>query len=154
MAMLCAGPVSALPEDAKQTVVVEGPVGSTSQADGWTVLKGKADSPAKVTQGSLVITGTEIRVLQKNDELQSATATGNPARFQQQPAKDKALVHGSGSKITFDNKTKILTLDDNAELNRDGNIGQSSHIEYNVSLDESSTGPVRMTIPPKKDDKK
>lgn len=152
LAALClAQPVMALPEDAKQIIEIEGPAGSSLQSSGWIVLKGTAANPAKIKQGTLLITGLEIRLLQKNNELQSATATGSPARFQQQPAKDKALIQGSGRQITLNNAAKLLTITTDGELSQEGNLVQSSEIEYHIDTSEYTTGPMHMSLQPKKD---
>ncbi|HTR00148.1 MAG TPA: LptA/OstA family protein [Candidatus Acidoferrum sp.] len=149
---LCVSDASlALPEDAKQAIDIDGPAGSSAQADGWVIYKGSVASPAKLTQGTLLITGAEIRILTKDKELQLAIATGAPAHFQQQPSKDQALVTGNGKQISLNNNTNILTIDGDGELNQDGKLIQSPHIEHKMNTTESSTGPVHMTIPPKKD---
>lgn len=151
-ALLCtASLASALPEDTKQAIDIDAPGGSRSQADGWIIYKGNATTPAKITQGTLVITGLEIRILIKNNEMQSATATGNPARIQVQPSKDQAVVYGNGAQINLNNLTKILTIDGDGEVRQDGNLTQSPHIERKIDSPEGNTGPLHMTIPPKKD---
>jgi lipopolysaccharide export system protein LptA len=150
--------VFALPEDAQQPLVVETPDGNAEMLlnAGLVIYRGTANSPVKVTQGSLLITGTEIR-LQSNQDgaLQSVSATGNPARFQQQPAANQAIVHISGNQIHFDNVAQTLTIDAAAEFSQGASNMRANHIDYDIktrhinATSQPGSTPVNTVIPVK-----
>ncbi len=153
--LITATSLSALPEDSKQPIDVAASSGELSLGDGLSVLKGTQELPAKITQGSLQISGTEIRIVKLHDELQSATAIGNPARFQQQLTQGQEAVKASASVIKFDNKVRVLMLDTMVELNQVGKVLVGNHAEYNldtgvVSASSKDGQQVHMTIPPSK----
>jgi lipopolysaccharide export system protein LptA len=122
----------ALPDDAKQPIEYDAKSCDYSLSEGLTICRGTPQNPVKLYQGSLQITGLEMRFVSKNDVLESVTATGNPAQFQQQPAADQAIVNASALTITFDNKSQLLTLDQQAEVSQAGYQTQADHIEYNI----------------------
>lgn len=146
-------PLMALPEDAQQPFESESASSDLLLDEGLVIYRGTAEVPAKVQQGSLLITGIEIRIQRQNDVLQSVTATGNPARFQQQPARDQELVHASGNQIKLDNLAHVLAIDVAAELILGGNTVRANHIDYNIETRRgNATGimggePARTIIP-------
>lgn len=126
------GAVAALPDDAKQPIETESLSSELLLEEGIVIYHGTDAQPARVSQGSLVITGTEIRLVRKNNVLQSVTASGKPAHFQQQPSPDQALIHASGELITLDNTTRLLTIETAAEFSQAGNTMNAPHIDYNL----------------------
>lgn len=148
-------PLLALPDDANKPFEVNSPSGDGELFldEGLVIYRGPANAPATVRQGSMLITGTEIRIKRTNGVLQSATAVGNPARFEQQPAADQAVVYISGNSIQFDNTSQTLTIDAAAEFTQGENNLQANHIDYDIKTRHVSatsggnTGePVRSTI--------
>lgn len=145
----------ALPEDAAQEVVSDYSDIELFPDQGLIVFLGASDKPACITQGSLVICGNEIRLERMDDgSLKKVTTTGSPARFQQQPAADKDVVHASGLTLVFDYAAQLVTINGNAEFTQDGIVLTHQHFEYNLetgnaSADGGTTGqPGRMIIPP------
>jgi lipopolysaccharide export system protein LptA len=142
-----------LPDDAEQQIVVDSLYNELLFDQGLFIYRGTADKPARITQGSLEISGTEIRLEKETDgSLRKVTVTGTPARFQQQPAVDQDIVHASGLTIVFDNAAQLLTIDESAELSQAGNVLTHQHIEYNLETrSASSSGSAetqgRMTFP-------
>jgi len=130
--LLLAETANSLPDDAKQPIETESLSSELLLEEGIVIYHGSDARPAKISQGSLVITGTEIRLVRKNQVLQSVMAKGKPARFQQQPSSDQALVNASGELITLDNTTHLLTIEEAAEFNQAGNTMNASHIDYNL----------------------
>lgn len=154
---LCLFPALAwgLPEDREQEFVIDFSRSETFLDRGLTLFYGTPAQPAVATQGSLRIEGQEIRVERDGEELLMITAFGNPARFQQQPAADQAVVHASGRSIVFDNRARFLTVDDEATLSQEGTGSLSGqHIEYELDAGKFSAdngngeGQVQMRIPP------
>jgi len=145
----------ALPEDSKQQIEVAASSGQLLLNDGWSTIKGKPELPARVSQGSMQISGTEIRVFTRNDELQTVIATGSPARFQQQLNPGQEPAKASAKTINFDNKTRLLILDNTVELNQGGKVVVGDHVEYNIDTGAASASgkdgeQAHITIPPKK----
>ena len=125
--------VQALPEDAEQPMNVDYLRLDIFLNEGVQVYTGSREEPACITQGSLKICGVEIRVEQGDDgELKQVTATGTPARFQQQPAANQELVHASGATLVFDNTAQVVTADGDAELSQKGIVFSHQHIEYDI----------------------
>src|SRR5690606_22643691 len=94
--LLAASGARALPEDAAQQIDVDA---NSSEIDldlGLVIYRGSNETPVRVSQGSMLITGTEIHMELRDGVLVRATAIGNPAHFQQQPEADKAIVYLSG----------------------------------------------------------
>ncbi len=146
---------TALPEDAAQEIVVDAASTELFLDQGLVVYKGTAENPARITQGSLVISGSEIRLERADDgSLEKITATGIPARFEQQPAVDQGVVQASGETLVFDNSARLLTLDVSAEFSQTGNVLTGHHIDYNLdtrrasATSRSAEEQTRMVIPP------
>lgn len=141
--------LQALPEDATAPINIDADSFSGSLEGGWSTLKRNGANPARVSQGSLVIEGVEIRIFSENGEVQSVIATGNPARFQQQPATDKPVIKGSGMEIRLDNRTRLLSLKEDVELNQNDIIYTGTHIDYNLDSRQLDGTDVHMTVPPR-----
>jgi lipopolysaccharide export system protein LptA len=156
VSILCpAMTVLALPDDVKQQIEVAASSGQLLLNDGWSTIKGKPELPARVTQGTMQISGTEIRVFTKNDELQTVIASGSPARFQQQLTLGQEPAKANAKTINFDNKTRLLILDTNVELNQGGKVVVGDHVEYNIDTGAASASgkdgeQAHITIPPRK----
>jgi lipopolysaccharide export system protein LptA len=142
----------ALPEDASKKVDVDFTNIDLFLDQGLVVYTGSTDKPACATQGSVRICGTEIRLENAEDgSLKKVTATGSPARFQQQPAADQELVHASGETLVYDNVAQLVTADENAEFSQAGYALSHQHIEYDISTRRASSsgdGQGRMTVTP------
>jgi lipopolysaccharide export system protein LptA len=123
----------ALPEDAEQPIEVDADRTEVFLNDGLFVYTGSQEAPACITQGTMKICGVEIRLERAdNGELRQVTATGSPARFQQQLEADQELVHASGARLVFDNVAQLVTADGDAELSQSGDVINHQHIEYDI----------------------
>ncbi len=145
----------ALPEDAQQEISADYSSIDVFMDQGLFVYTGSAEKPTCITQGTLKICGAEIRLERAEDgSLRKVTATGSPARFQQQPAADQELVHASGQTLVFDNVAQLVTADEDAEFSQAGNVLTHQHIEYNIATRRYSASgttdePGHMIIPPR-----
>jgi len=143
----------ALPDDAQQPILIEASSTELLLDRGYYVYRGTAESPARITQGSMQISGVEITVERSEGMLRKVTATGEPARFQQQPAADKAVIHASGNTLVYDNSARLIFADDNAEFHQADSSLSGFHIEYNLDTSNvNATGRnaderARMIIP-------
>lgn len=140
---------SALPEDQQKPIAIDNPSGDATLNGEDVTLRGTADKPARVTQGTMEISGMEIYIDRQNRTLQGIRATGNPARFQQQPAADQEVVHVSGETMTLDNIKQTVSVDTNAEYNQGGNSMSATHLDYNMETGAANaTGGVQMIFQP------
>lgn len=152
--LLAASGARALPEDAAQQIDVDA---NSSEIDldlGLVIYRGSNETPVRVSQGSMLITGTEIHMELRDGVLVRATAIGNPAHFQQQPEADKAIVYVSGQTLMFDNSAQLLTADVDAEFIQAGYTVKSNHIDYDIEAGRANAGGtdgerVQMTLPPR-----
>jgi lipopolysaccharide export system protein LptA len=140
---------SALPEDKLKPILIDNPDGDATMSGEDVTLRGTADKPAKVTQGTMEISGIEIHIDRQNGAVQSITASGNPARFQQQPAADQAIVHVSGQNMTLDNTSQTVAVDTGAEYSHGGNSMSAAHLDYNMETGAAGAkGGVQMIVQP------
>lgn len=122
----------ALPEDAKQETLIEGGTSELDFARGVYIIRENAEGLAHIKQGSLEIFGSEIRLEIIDGVLKKAVATGTPARFQQQPAIDQAVVFLSGRTLDYDINTRMLNVEGDASYSQDGNTLNGLHIDYHL----------------------
>ncbi len=144
----------ALPEDANQQIEVQASSSELYLDIGLVIYRGTSTNPARITQGSLQIYGTEIRIERNEGALKKITATGTPARFQQQLEVDQDIIKASGLTLDFDNSAGILNIDVEAEFIQAGNTLSGHHIDYDMraqranATSRSDVEPVTMTILP------
>jgi lipopolysaccharide export system protein LptA len=155
-AALLAPGAFALPEDAQQTLTIQADSSEMFLDRGYFVYRGKPDQYATITQGSMAISGLEIIVERLDGAIAKVTATGAPARFQQQPELNQAVVYASGNTLVFDNVAQLFTADENAEFIQGGDKFNGYHIEYDLSTRSiNATGhdgqPVNVFIAPRTD---
>jgi lipopolysaccharide export system protein LptA len=143
--------VLALPEDQNQQIDIEASSSEINLDQGQYIYRGTETNPAHITQGSMEIFGTEIRIEYSDGVLKRVTASGTPARFQQQPAVDQEMIHASGHTLDYDNAKRMLNIDGEAEFNQAGNVLSGHHIDYNLDTRNANASsidgqPVRMEI--------
>lgn len=124
--------VWALPDDRDQEVVVDASSSELLLDQEMIIYRGEEDDPAVITQGSMRIAGLEIVIERRGGEPGKVTVKGNPAHFQQQPEKDKSLIHASGSTIIYDNDAQMVTVEGSARFIHEGNTLSSNYIEYDI----------------------
>ena len=122
----------ALPDDKEQRVDVSSDSSELFLDENKVIHYGTEENPVVINQGSMRIEGQEVTIINENGEPKTITAIGNPARFQQQPEVDKAIIYGKGDKIFFDNTIQFLTMNEDAELIQEGNILRGFHVEYDM----------------------
>jgi lipopolysaccharide export system protein LptA len=149
-ATLCLGLIAsfahALPDDQQQPIHVT--ANSAVQENNVVTYRGNV----VIVQGSVRIEADQVVILHEKGKLQKATATGKPARFQQQPDLDGGLITGSANTLIYHNSDQRVELLQDAFVDRDKSTVKSDRIEYllpskTVRADSSaSTTPSRVEM--------
>jgi lipopolysaccharide export system protein LptA len=107
----------------------------------------------RLSQGTLLIRGDKIVVVQDKDGFKHATAYGNNAEFRQKREGMDEYVEGYGGRIEYDTHNETLNLYENARLKRNLDEVSGNHITYNakteifrVSSSEAGSG----NVPPQR----
>lgn len=123
----------ALPEDAQQPIEMDWNESDIGLDDGLMILRGTDAEPASIRQGTMQITGSEIRIERENEVITRVTTTGKPAHFRQLLEVGQDPLQASGLTLVFDNSSQILTIDEQAELIQSGTRTNAHHFEYNLT---------------------
>lgn len=89
----------------------------------------------RLSQGTLLIRGDKIIVVQDKDGFKHATAYGNTAEFRQKREDLDEYVEGYGERIEFDTRTETLNLHEKARLKRDLDEVSGDHITYSAKTE-------------------
>ncbi len=155
---LCCASVSAfaLQSDRNQAISLLADRATYNDKTGVTTYSGNV----VIEQGSMkVYAASIVAQLNKNKQISTITATGSPAKFQQQLESNKGVARGEAQKIIYNAETGILNLIGNAYLYQDGASIRSSTLKYSMNKGDieasggvsgtgSSKGRVQIIIPP------
>ncbi len=116
----------ALPEDRLAPVEIEADSAEIDQAHQLTRYRGHV----KITQGSMELEADEVVVEYQGHEAKTITATGQPARFRQLPAKGKDWVRGQARRIVYRIDSDLVELTGQAKLTQNRDSFRSDRILY------------------------
>lgn len=140
----------ALPSDRKQPVTLEADKATFNEKTGITTYTGNVI----IQQGTLKLQADSLVAnLGANKQIQSVTAQGKPARFQQQLNARDAMARGEGRKIVYNAQTGILTLTGNAFLSQNGATFRGENLTYSMNKGDieangGNKGRIQIVIPP------
>jgi lipopolysaccharide export system protein LptA len=146
----------ALPSDRKQHFSLFAYKATYSEATGVTTYTGNVI----IEQGTMKLQASSIVAqLNKSKQISTITATGGPAKFQQQVDSAKGVARGEAQKIVYNAETGIINLIGNAYLYQDGASIRSSTLKYSMNKGDVeasgssnttglSKGRVQIIIPP------
>jgi lipopolysaccharide export system protein LptA len=139
----------ALAEDADKPIHIIGKNAEMDRVAKTLVYHGDV----RVDQGTLRVIADTMVVEYEADRVVRITATGTPARYQQQLEGDQGHVHANASEIVYHTQTEALDLKGKAYLLQRGNELQGEVIRYDivagkVDAHATSSGPVRMILQP------
>ncbi|OTG66472.1 lipopolysaccharide transport periplasmic protein LptA [Acinetobacter silvestris] len=146
----------ALPSDRSQQISLIADHATYNDKTGVTTYSGNV----VIEQGSMKLQAASIVAqLNKNKQISTITATGSPAKFQQQVDSNRGVARGEASKIIYNAETGILNLIGNAYLYQNGASIRSSTLKYSMNKGDveasggssdagSSKGRVQIIIPP------
>ena len=83
------------------------------------------------TQGTMIIRGDKIIVMQDKDGLTHGTATGQHASFRQKREGSDEYAEGYGERIEYDSKNQALDLFGHARMKMGQDEVSGEHITYN-----------------------
>lgn len=124
---LAALAAQALPDDQQQPIHVTSD--SAVQEENTVTYRGNVI----VVQGSIRIEANEVVIKHDKGQLESAIATGNPVRFQQQPDADGGLITGHAGTVIYHATDQTVELLKNALVDRDKSTVRGNRIEYLLS---------------------
>jgi lipopolysaccharide transport protein LptA len=102
--------VMALPEDADQPILFEYDNSELLLDEGVEILYGSENSPAKVIQGTLLISGTEITIRRVDGDIKQIRVKGHPAHFQQQPAANQPPAIAEGLTLILNRESQHVSI--------------------------------------------
>jgi len=85
-----------------------------------------------LTQGSLKITGHDIKVFLDNKQLRRIIVIGDPATLKQKPAVDQVEINSRAGRMEYDVDKNMLLLRKNAEVEQGQNRFSGDYIKYNT----------------------
>lgn len=152
---LASAQVLALPSDRNQAISLSADRATFNERTGVTTYSGNV----LIEQGTMKLQAASIVAnLNSKKEISSITATGGPARFQQQLDVKKGLAKGQANQIIYNAQTGIITLSGNAQLEQDGASIKGATLKYSMNKGDieatggasssGSKGRVQIVIPP------
>lgn len=146
----------ALPSDRNQPISLVADRATFNERTGVTTYTGNVI----IEQGTMKLQAASIVAnLNAKKEISSISATGSPARFQQQIDAKKGLAKGQANKIIYNADSGIITLSGNAIFEQDGASIKGANLKYSMNKGDieatgipnqtgSSAGRVQIVIPP------
>lgn len=132
LAALIAGysaPLLALPSDKLEEIRGSADNLTVDQKNGVATYTGSV----QIQQGTLKIVADSIVIHTNADSsVEKMIATGNPARFEQQPEKDQGVVTAAAQQITYTPNNERLLLIENASVEQNGAVMSGPHIDYDL----------------------
>lgn len=140
--------VHALPEDRSQPIHITSNTAIKDDQKGITVYQGDV----KVDQGTMKIRADKVTFYLKDKKIIKVVAEGQPARFEQQPARNQTLVRARATMLEYVLSKRTVLLLDNAHLEQDGASITGDRITHNLTTartkaDSEKNGPVITIIP-------
>lgn len=143
------GQALALSEDADKPIHIIGKTAEMDREAKTLVYRGNV----RIDQGSLRVVADQMVVEYEADRVVRITATGAPARYQQQLEGNQGHVHANAREIVYHTQSEALDLKGKAHLLQRGNELKGDVIRYDIVAGKvdaraASTGPVRMILQP------
>lgn len=148
--MLNSSAVFALASDRNQPITLEAQNATFNDRTGITTYTGNV----VIQQGTLKLQANSL-VAQLSDDkkIQSVTAQGTPAKFQQQMDGNRGLARGQARKIVYNAETGIITLSGGAFLTQAGATFSGETVRYSMNKRDiqasgGNKGRIKIVIPP------
>ncbi|VAW77953.1 hypothetical protein MNBD_GAMMA13-166 [hydrothermal vent metagenome] len=144
-----------LSTDRDQPMLIEADRAELNDAEGVSIYHGNV----KVTQGTLVLTGETMTVHSKGDNVDKVVIEGKPATYKQRPDNKDKDVRAKALRMEYTTDPEYIILQQQAEVDQEGDTLHSERIEYDVARDKVNAGTdkpsdrVRIIIQPRADKK-
>lgn len=142
----------ALPSDREQPIEISADSAERDEAEGTTTYAGGV----VMQQGSMRIDAHKVVIYNDRNKVTKIVATGDPARYQQQPNQSGGLVVAEAKRLEYNISEETLHLIESASLKQEGTSLSGNRIDYDVrkavvkaGSDAAQTERVRMVIPPR-----
>ncbi len=142
----------ALSADKNQPMLIEADSAELDDKQGISTYTGNV----KVTQGTLVLTGSTMTVHNVDDDISKVIVTGSPATYKQRPDGKQEDVNAKAQLMEYFKSPEKIILTTEAVVEQGGDVLRSDRIVYNISNDQVTAGGsnpgqrVRITLQPKK----
>ena len=151
--MLCVSPLAhALTSDRNQPIHIQADYVHIDKNAGISEYRGNVH----LIQGSMEITGEQIKVHQPNGQISTILIKGEPATLQQQPDNKQALVYSQARQIEYQAQQERIVLLEDAQVKQGNQQFAGNRIVYNTKNstviargDEQQHQRVRAVIVPK-----
>lgn len=152
VAMLPAGNVLALPDDRDQPIRITADTVIRDEKQGFTVYTGNVH----MIQGSMDIQADELTIYHDREKTDKIIAKGTPAKLQQQPEIDEAIIHAEANIIEYYQLEEKVHLRVKAHITQDGASVTGDSIDYFIadqlvradSEPAANSNRVQVVIPP------
>jgi len=142
----------ALPDDRDQPMRITADTALRDEKQGMTVYNGNVH----MVQGSLEIEADKLTIYHETDQANKIVAEGQPAKMQQRPAADEALVKARAQVIEYIKAEERVHLSLDAHIAQDGATVTGNSIDYLIAeqlvkadSDQAQQGNrVEVVIPP------
>ncbi len=126
IAVLLASAAQALPSDREQPIRISADQALRDEREGFTEYTGNV----RLQQGSLQIQANKLTIFHRQEAADRIVAEGSPARLQQQPATDKAVIHAAALSIEYFKSQERVKLSREARIEQEGSIVTGNTIDY------------------------
>jgi lipopolysaccharide export system protein LptA len=124
---LCAAVTQALPDDRDKPMRITAEKAERDDANGITVYRGTV----VFIQGTLELRADKLTIHHQVDEDPSEIiAEGNPAKWQQKPELDQAIVYANAKIITYYKSEDRVHLQTDGYVEQDGSVVNGDSIDY------------------------
>ncbi len=133
---ISSGPVLALSSDRNQPMLIEADEAEIDDARGISIYRGNV----KVTQGTLVLTGQEMTIINKDGDVNKVIMVGTPATYRQRPDNKDKDVFAKSTRMEYYLDPERVILLGQAEVEQAGDTMSSERIEYDIVKDQVNAG--------------
>lgn len=147
----------ALPEDRSQPIEIEADSAVRNEKMGTTVYEGNVI----MIQGTIRVEANRVEMFHQDDKINKIICTGQLARYQQVPSKEKGLVIARAEKIEYLLDKDSIHLEKSASVEQSGGTIIGEVIDYdlkneivNAKGNPSGKQRIQMVIPPQNIDQK
>jgi len=124
--VLLASAAQALPSDREQPIRISADQALRDEREGYTEYTGNV----RLQQGSLQIQANKLTIFHRQEAADRIVAEGSPARLQQQPTTDKAVIHAAALSIEYFKSQERVKLSREARIEQEGSIVTGNTIDY------------------------